>query len=328
MIGLGKMGILHSGILNSLPNARLTAICEKQIFFVRAAKTLVPKTITFYDDHIKMVENEELGAIFVTTPISTHAELVADLARADKNLSIFVEKPLGATHEQAQLACNAARSLRGIHMVGFQKRFSPVFQKAREFIGSGLIGEPLFFRAHSFSSDVLRRGRSWRFKSGSGGVLLDLAPHLLDLLLWFFGQPTSILAVRRSLYSTEVDDYAHVVMEFGSDLKGHMDTCWSIGSFRLPEVSVEIFGRDGILTVTDDFVKVGFHKETTHSSQAGVYYKPSFNTSVAFLLADPEFTREDEAFLAGIDNHTMPDLSFYEAAKVNAIIDEINKNAS
>ena len=66
-------------------------------------------------------------------------------------------------------------------MVGFQKRFSPVFQKAKELILQDVLGSPIFFRAYCLSSDVLREGSAWRSRRGSGGVLLDLAPHLLDL---------------------------------------------------------------------------------------------------------------------------------------------------
>jgi predicted dehydrogenase len=43
----------------------------------------------------------------------------------------------------------------------------------------------MFFKAYCYSSDAILEGTSWRFRSGTGGVLLDLAPYLLDLLLWF-----------------------------------------------------------------------------------------------------------------------------------------------
>jgi predicted dehydrogenase len=322
VIGLGKMGILHSGIINSLPDARVKAICERESFLVKAAKAFLPNTVAFYTDHLEMLDNEELDAVLVTSPIHTHVPLVLDIARTNKYLSIFVEKPLASTLTQAESACEAVRSLRGVHMVGFQKRFSRVFQRAREFIEKGLIGDFLFFRAYSFSSDVLRRGTSWRFQRGTGGVLLDLAPHLLDILLWFFGEPEGVESFSRRFYSEQVDDYVHAIMSYESGLRGTMDMCWSIKNFRLPEISIEVFGKRGILTVCDDFVRLA-SGEGIGKSQT--LYRQSFDTSVPFLLADPEFTMEDVAFISSARNKTKSPCDFFEGAKVNAIIDQINE---
>ena len=329
IVGLGKMGILHAGIVNSMPDAQVKAICEKDSLLARLARNFLPKTITLYDDHLKMLRNERLDAVFITTPINTHVPIALDLVQADANIPLFVEKPLASSADQAKLACEAVSKSPGSHTVGFQKRFSPVFQRAKEFIEKGSIGELMFFRAYSFSSDVLREGGSWRLRSGAGGVLLDLAPHLVDILLWFFGEPDSVSAVRRRLYSSEVDDYFHAVMSFKSGLKGHMDTCWSIRSFRLPELSIEIHGKKGTLTVTDDFVKLDRELESAlGSAVTEVHYKQAFDTSVSFLLADPEYTKEDEAFLGGENQPKSRNPDFLEAAKVNAVIDRMIEDAT
>jgi predicted dehydrogenase len=203
------MGILHSGIVNSLPGARVKAICEKENYLFKAGQALLSKSVSFYTDYMEMVEKEDLDAIYITTPIDKHVPLITDLAKVNRDISLFVEKPLAASYETAQQASNAVANLRGIHMVGFQKRFSPVFLKAREIIKQGILGELMFFRSSSYSSDVLREGTAWRFSKEGGGVLLDLAPHMLDLLQWFFGEPKEVQAVKRRIYSAEVCDYVH-----------------------------------------------------------------------------------------------------------------------
>ena len=276
-----------------------------------------------------MLRNERLDAVFITTPIHTHVPIALDLIQEEASIPLFVEKPLASSADQAKLACEAVSKSPSSHMVGFQKRFSPVFQRTKEFIEKGSIGELMFFRAYSFSSDVLREGGSWRLRSGAGGVLLDLAPHLVDILLWFFGEPDSVSAVRRRLYSSEVDDYFHAVMSFKSGLKGHMDTCWSIRSFRLPELSIEIHGKKGTLTVTGDFVRLETDIESDlETAVTQVNYKQSFNTSVSFLLADPEYTKEDEAFLRAESQPTAHKVDFFEAAEVNALIDRMTESAT
>ena len=324
VVGLGKMGILHAGIVNSVPDTHITAVCEKEAFLTKAAVLLLPKSVAVYRDLAKMLANEELDAVFVTTPISTHVPVVVDLVGANADLSVFVEKPLASSYDQARIACEAANRSRGVHVVGFQKRFSPVFQKARELIQHNALGEPIFYRAYFFSSDVLREGHTWRFRKGTGGVLLDLAPHLLDILTWFFGKPSTIAAITRRVYSGDVDDYVHAAMSHESGLQGHIDVCWSTTNFRLPEISIEVHGKNGMLTVKDDFVKISPGKET---GEGRTYYRQSFHTSVPFLLADAEYTMEDMVFLDAVRKGDRQQSNFAEAAKVNDIIDRILASA-
>jgi predicted dehydrogenase len=326
VVGLGKMGLLHAGIVNSLPGAAVTSVCEKDLFLSTAAKAILPKNIVVYKDLSKMISEEQPDAVFVTTPIDTHVSIVEDLLKRETNLSLFIEKPLAVSHEQARIACEATKGSRGVHMVGFQKRFSPVFQKAQQLLKE-TVQVPIFFRAYCLSSDVLREGSAWRSKKGSGGVLLDAAPHLLDILIWFFGEPNSVMAVKKQVYSREVEDYVHAVLSFESGLQGHVDACWSVSNYRLPEFLLEIHGRNGVLSVTDDFVKFSPGKQTGQNDGSQLYYRQSFHTPVPFLLTDPEYTLEDVDFLDSIRTRATPETSFVQAAKVNALIDRILENA-
>lgn len=323
VVGLGKMGILHASIVNAIDGARVTAVCEKDFFLASAAKALLPKTVAVYRDIRAMLEKEKLEAVFITTPISSHIPILDDLLRIDRDLSVFVEKPLASSYEEAMKACEIVQSSRGVHMVGFQKRFSPVFRKARELIEQNIIGDPIFFRSYCFSSDVLRRGQSWRFRKGAGGVLLDSAPHLVDLLLWFFGEPQSITAVKRSVHSLEVEDYVHAVMSYESGLRGHMDACWSTPNFRLPEFSIEIHAEKGMLAANDDFVKVAPYRESGQMARGQVYHKQSFDQTIPFLLAEQEYSKEDVAFIDSVRTHATSETNFVQAAKVNALIGRI-----
>jgi predicted dehydrogenase len=162
---------------------------------------------------------------------------------------------------------------------------------------------------------------------GSGGVLLDSASHLLDILIWFFGEPSSVMAVKKQVYSSEVEDYVHAVLSFESGLLGHVDACWSASNYRIPEFLIEIHGRNGMLTVTDDFVKFATGKEAGGNEESQTYYKQSFPLPVPVLLTEAEYTLEDMAFLEAVRTRTTPKSNFIEAAKVNALIDSILENA-
>lgn len=326
VVGLGKMGLLHAAIINSISGATVSAICERENFLITAAKAFLPKRIAFYKDHQKMVKEEQLDAVFITTPIGTHVSVVNDLLKSDVHLNVFVEKPLAASYEQASTACEAAARSRGVHMVGFQKRFSPVFREAKQLIERNALGDPIFFRGYAFSSDGLREGSAWRFRKNSGGVLLDSAPHLLDILIWFLGEPIAAEAVKKQVYSSEVEDYVHAIMSYESGLQGHIDVCWSLPNFRLPEFLIEVYGRNGVLTVTDDYVKFAPSRGNDKIGEGQTLHRQSFETSVPFLLAEADYTMEDVAFLNAVRTQTMPESSFLQAAKVNALIDKIHES--
>jgi predicted dehydrogenase len=325
VIGLGKMGLLHAGIVNSFPDAKITSVCERDLFLSTAAKAFLPKTVTVYRNVGKMVSEQAPDAVVVTTPINTHVPVIKELYQKNKDLSVFVEKPLASSHREAMEACEAVKGSKGVNMVGFQRRYSPTFRRAKELLGEGVVGDPIFFKASMLSSDVLREGSGWRSKRESGGVLLDSAPHLLDALIWFFGEPAAVKATKKQVYSRGVDDYVHAVLSYGSGLQGHLDVCWSLGNYRLPEVVVELYGRNGVLLVCDDYVKVTGNKEPNAGTPL---YKQSFNISTPFLLTDPEYALEDAGFLDSVRTRRAPDACFVEAAKVNDLIDRILESAT
>jgi predicted dehydrogenase len=327
LVGLGKMGVLHGAIVNALPDCRISAVCEREKFIVNMAKKILLNDVSYYVSCTSMMENEALDAVFITTSIRQHLPIIVEIAKAQRDISLFVEKPLAESADSARLACETVANLRGVHMVGFQKRYSPIYRHAKKLIDEAAIGKPLFFMAHSYSSDLLREGKSWRSKKGTGGVLLDLAPHLIDLILWFFGDVKSVSAITRSLYSREVEDFANASLVFESGLTGQMNTCWSVRGFRLPEISIEIYGDKGNMLVEDDMVKLE-PGESTMNQEPQVFYKQTFDTAVPFLVDQREYTEEDMTFLDCINRGSEPGTSFSEAAKVNLLIDRIKKTAS
>ena len=300
----------------------LTVACEKDTIIARIARKAVPY-LNLYDDYATMMSSESLDAVIITTPVQTHAKIILDLVASNDAISLFVEKPLAANHEEARKICQSVGKTNAVHMVGLQKRFAATFSKGKEFLANGEIGTPQFFRGHIFSSDVFNEGEGWRLKKGSGGVAVDLGPHIVDLVLWYFGEPSKVTGLTKSLYST-VEDYVHATLEFQNGLAGSIDISWSVRNYRLPELYLEVHGSNGILTVSDDFVKLQLDV-AGRKLPAGinVFRRPELQPSVPFLLAEPEFTLEDAAFRSALMNRKASEPDFFAGAKVNELIDII-----
>lgn len=325
VIGLGKMGLLHAGIVNSLPNAKVTCVCERDVLLSRLAGAVLPNKVRVFKSVVEMIGEEKPDAVYVTTPIDTHASAVEEALNVKEDLSIFVEKPLANSYSAAKTLCDLTSGLSGVNMVGFQRRYSSTFLKAKDLIANEMVGRLNFFRAYCFSSDVLREGSAWRSQRQSGGVLLDLASHMFDVLLWFFDEPKLVTAVKKSVHSREVEDYVHAVLTYESGLIGHVDACWSVRNYRLPVLWLEVYGEDGILTVTDDYVKILSDRQ--HGVEGGIQYKQVHVKPVPFLLTETEYTLEDLGFIEAIRNHKMPPANFVEAAKVNWLIERIHESS-
>ena len=327
IVGFGKMGVLHAGIVNALPECSVTAVCEKDALITNVAKKLLRRT-RFYTDVSEMMDNESLNAVFVTTPIQTHVAIIEDLLKSRNVNGLFSEKPLAADGIGASRIADAAN--RVVNIVGFQKRFSPVFQLGKRLLDGKALGDLQSVTCYSYSTDIFSKGVGWRFQKGSGGALLDLGPHLLDILLWYFGDPVRVLAIERSLYSAEVEDYVHAMVEFRSGLVSTLDISWSKRGYRLPEIRIEVQGTNGSMALSDDFVRIQVDEPVKGVAEEGarIFQKPSFNTNVDFLLADPEFTNEDKYFLtATMKNDKQAEPSFQSAARVNYFIDLMHSSA-
>ena len=323
------MGILHAGILNALPFSTVTAVAEKEGMLTRFAKKLLP-TLRFYSSAQDMLAIEnDLDAVYITTPISSHRPIIEGMALTHRRLGVFVEKPLAGNYADAYAIASCSAQLGGCNMVGFQKRFSPIFQKGRNLLCEGILGELTSFTAYSFASAVFGDGTGWRQKEGQGGALLDLGPHLIDALMWYFGKPVSVEGRAGSLYSREVDDFARGVIHFSPSIRGEFEVSWSREGYRLPEIGIEISGNNGKMKVTDDYLRLELRANSLGMAAGKhLFRKPEFRTNVDFLIGDPEYCSEDKYFLDCLRLGNLPQPDFATGAAVNDIIERILHNSA
>jgi hypothetical protein len=84
------------------------------------------------------------------------------------------------------------------------------------------------------------------------------------------------------------------------------------------------------MIVFDDYIKIQVEETVPGVIDSGIQIlqKPSYNTNVDFLLADPEYTLEDKYFVKAVEEKTQAVPGFHTAAKVNRLVDLIHKNAA
>ena len=97
VVGIGKMGMLHAGIMNGLKDVELCAISDNSKFLLGFAKSI--KGIPGYDDYRKMLDREKPDAAVLATPIFLHVPMAQDCA--ERNIPFFLETPLSRRGQDA-----------------------------------------------------------------------------------------------------------------------------------------------------------------------------------------------------------------------------------
>jgi predicted dehydrogenase len=198
--------------------------------------------------------------------------------------------------------------------------------KAKEILDNNDLGKLIYFKSSMYVSQNFSKGKGWRYnksKSG-GGVLSTLATHIVDLLLWYFGDVSLLNGHTNSYYSNDVEDFVHSYFLFGSGLEGYLDASWSVRNYRLPEITIEIHGENGVLIVSNDFVKI--YRDS--DSKWNTYYKQDLYNGVYFDLGGPEYTKEDMHMVESVKNKTDTGLNVYDGLKVQKVVDGIYKSST
>jgi len=338
VVGLGKMGIVHAATVKTHPQVEIVAYCDTSKFMLQSLKTFLTRGSSrgrgeeprFYSDYRRMLRDEQLDLVYITTPTGAHSAIAVDCAQAGKHF--FVEKPLGTDLEEAQKAASAVAAAGVKTQVGYVCRYAPTFEKAREILTSGALGRILGFGAVKYSSDVLRKvEKSWRFmrksSEGGGGVVNEFTCHAVDLLVWFFGEPADVSARTENWYSAEVEDYVHAVMVYDG-FSGWLDSSWSMQDYRKPYTRIEVTGDNGKLVVTDSEVKWLVKKKHAsfepgwYSLNATDLYQP-----VRIFVGDIMFTRQADDFLRSILSGGEPRSPAPEALRTQRVLEMIKKGA-
>jgi predicted dehydrogenase len=327
VIGIGKMGLLHAGIMNALPEVELCAISDSSKFLLSFANSL--KEMPVYDDYVKMLDKEKPDAAVITTPVFLHIPMGLECAK--RNIPFLVEKPLSATSAEADDLVAEVQRRTLPTMVGYMMRYVETFAKAKEIIASGVLGRIITFNATIYVSQLFQTGKGWRYnkKESGGGVVIGQATHLIDLLKWYFGQVEMISSHTQSVYSQEVEDFAHVYMQFAGGVTGWFDSSWSVRHHRLLEVTINVHAENGTLAVTDDFVKLFLDKKADGYNAGWTnLYKPDLFEGVEIDLGGPQYTRQDVAFIDAVKHFKKIESDIRSAHEVQKIVDAIYFSAS
>jgi predicted dehydrogenase len=254
-----------------------------------------------YSNYKKMLKAEELDAIFIATPTGLHVPIAVDCVTA--GIPVFIEKPLATSAAEAKRLLEVLEERPVVNMVGYMGRYIDTFHKAKRIVDSGVLGKLQVFRSSMYIGQLFKKGEGWRYDKSlsGGGVVMTQNTHLIDKLLWIFGELDWVSGQTKSIYSSGVEDAAHVYFAFKNGLTGYMDSSWSARHYRTVTIGIHVQGERGTLDVDDDQVRLYLDEETDAFSEGwSVWRKPDLYNSVTFDIGAPQYTRQTEEFLGAV----------------------------
>lgn len=326
VVGIGKMGMLHAGIMNGLKDVELCAISDNSKFLLGFAKSI--KGIPGYDDYRKMLDKENPDAAVLATPIFLHVPMAQDCVNRD--IPFFLEKPLSLRGSDADELVKQIDDKNLTTMVGYMMRYVETFAKAKEILDSGVLGKLITFNATIYVSQLFKTGKGWRYSKAEsgGGVIMAQATHLIDLLKWFFGKVSLVSAHTKNWYSQEVEDFAHVYFEYANGLSGWFDSSWSMRHHRLLEVTINLNAENGNLTVSDDEVRFFLDKPAGDYPAGWTQFRiPELFKGVEIDLGSPQYTKQDVDFINAVREKRRIGTDVKNAHEVQLLVDAIYDSA-
>ena len=205
----------------------------------------------WYDDAQELVDDDEINAIYIATPPSSHATYAIMAMKAGK--PVYIEKPMAASYEDCSRINRISEETGVPCFVAYYRRYLPYFLKVKELVESGKIGKVLNvqirFAVPPRDLDYNSENLPWRVQSAisGGGYFYDLAPHQLDFLQYLFGcilEVEGFCSNRGGLYKAE--DTLSACFKFQNGLPGSGSWCF-VAHESAKEDRIEIVGDEGMI---------------------------------------------------------------------------------
>lgn len=278
VIGMGWMGMAHSRAYRNLPDRfydsgirpRLVICADDVATRAQQAQEALGFAESTTDWHA-VIDHPEVQVVNIASPNYLHLEMVRAVTAAGKH--VFCEKPVGRTPQETAEIEALARKAGVMSFVGFNYRWAPMVQYAKQLIDEGRLGKITHYRGRFFAmygSNPLGH-LTWRFKQAyaGSGVLGDIMSHVVDMAHMLIGPIAQVTShshtfiTERPLPSghgthfglgkpddptgtVENEDYVGALVQFANGAQGSFETCRAIFGPKC-EMSFEVNGTKGAL---------------------------------------------------------------------------------
>lgn len=254
IVGIGNMGVSYCNWFTGgkITDGKLTAVCDVNPEKRQWAKENLPQDVAIFEKYEEMFGSGLIDAVMVVTPHYFHPGIATSALK--HGFHVLVDKPAGVYASQIQeMNEEALRHPNQKFAMMFNQRTNPLYKRIKEIVANGEIGEirkvnwmiTSWWRTQKYYDSS-----AWRatWKGEGGGVLVNQAPHQLDLLQWICGLPCMVRAFLHygSHRRITVEDDVTAYFEYPNGASGTFITCThdAVGADRL-----DIEGNKGKIVI-------------------------------------------------------------------------------
>jgi predicted dehydrogenase len=252
IIGCGDVTEVKSGpAFNKVAGSHLAAVMRRDA--AKAADYAKRHAVAkWYDDAEKLMADPEINAIYIATPPASHLPYALEALK--KGFNVYVEKPVTRNAAEAQQMADAVKQSGQKLTVAHYRRAVPMFLQVKKLLDEQVIGEVRTVQIRMWQSRkpalVADVESNWRVQPelSGGGYFHDLAPHQLDLMLFYFGEPEYYggFSLNQSK-ATPADDHVCGSIRFKNNIVVNGSWCFNVAESETTD-TCEIIGTKGKIT--------------------------------------------------------------------------------
>jgi predicted dehydrogenase len=214
VVGYGYWGPNLARNINESPEFRLMGLCERDSARGIDFAGRYPGCAVEHDFDALLLD-PRVQAVSIATPPSTHFDLARRALEAGKH--VMVEKPLATSAVHAEELIELAAKVDRVLMPGHTFVYSPPVNKVRDLIQSGELGDVYFVTSSRMNLGLYQ----------ADGVISDLAPHDLSILLYWLDRPvTHVAAAGQSIFQSGVPETAFLTVTFSGGTTANVQISW------------------------------------------------------------------------------------------------------
>jgi predicted dehydrogenase len=278
VIGMGWMGHVHARSYNQVADRFIEEGIDPVLVVCADADESRGKAAQerfrfqrYATDWHAVIDDPEVDVVDITAPNGMHLEMVEAAAAAGKHVAC--EKPVGRFPEETIAAADAVRSAKVMSFTGYNYRWPPVVQYARELVSGGAIGTITHYRGRFLNGYAGNPYGllSWRFEEEHGlGTLGDLMSHVIDMAHLMSGGIEKLVADRETFIKERPlpdpnatshyavgtansptgavtnEDYVSTIVRFANGAHGFLEACRVINGAKC-DMSFEVYGTKGAI---------------------------------------------------------------------------------
>lgn len=301
IIGFGALGkLLFTNLLRleeERGDIRLAAICNNDISTInKNVKINIAEVrvdhidfskYAIYTDYKEMLKNEKLDFVIITLPSFLHGEVCTYCL--NHGVNVYVEKPLAITAEECDAIASAEKRSGKCLMVGHCLRFSDEYVYLKKLIESGEYGKPIKAEFSRKSPFPLWSAGGWLLdEKKSGGCIVDMHVHDVDVMVWLFGTPIGVTSQT-------------------SHCRADYESAYAL--FKYPDMSVSVIGDWGLAATYEfrAFYGVTFEMAYVECTNGCVtLYTDDKKQQIELDNSESPYYREMREFVECVAEHKPP----------------------